>query len=193
MPIVQLNPGGVLNYKYAGENAVRASGLPYAVLRPTGIVQVDDTKDASDLPPLEFLQGDEVSGKIGRVELAAVTTFLLNSDSGINKSFEVRRAEFPVESDPLLATRRTTAARLERSMLSLVEDRRRTKVGLAPLPPYCPPPPPVTEARRAEILGLPMVQASLAAGGGNRTRDEKEIKAAPKAAAPAAAPAAASG
>ena len=36
IPIVQLNPGGILNYKYMGENAVRSSGLPYAVVRPVG-------------------------------------------------------------------------------------------------------------------------------------------------------------
>ena len=36
IPIVQLNPGGVLNYKYAGEQAVRALGLPYTVIRPVG-------------------------------------------------------------------------------------------------------------------------------------------------------------
>ena len=36
IPIVQLNPGGILNYKYKGEMAVRASGLPYSILRPVG-------------------------------------------------------------------------------------------------------------------------------------------------------------
>jgi uncharacterized protein YbjT (DUF2867 family) len=36
IPIVQLNPGGILNYKYMGENAVRESGLPYSIIRPVG-------------------------------------------------------------------------------------------------------------------------------------------------------------
>ena len=36
IPIVQLNPGGVLNHKYAGEQAVRGLGLPYTVIRPVG-------------------------------------------------------------------------------------------------------------------------------------------------------------
>lgn len=35
IPIVQLNPGGVLNHKYAGEEIVRGSGLPYTVVRCT--------------------------------------------------------------------------------------------------------------------------------------------------------------
>lgn len=33
----QLNPGGVLNHKYAGEWAVRQAGVPYAVVRSTGV------------------------------------------------------------------------------------------------------------------------------------------------------------
>ena len=37
IPIVQLNPGGTLNHKYAGETAVRSSGLPYSVIRSTGV------------------------------------------------------------------------------------------------------------------------------------------------------------
>lgn len=36
IPIVQLNPGGILNYKYMGEFAVRTSGYPYTVIRPVG-------------------------------------------------------------------------------------------------------------------------------------------------------------
>ena len=36
IPIVQLNPGGTLNYKYAGEWAIRTAELPYTVIRSTG-------------------------------------------------------------------------------------------------------------------------------------------------------------
>lgn len=36
IPIVQLNPGGTLNYKYMGEAAVRGAGVPYTVIRSTG-------------------------------------------------------------------------------------------------------------------------------------------------------------
>ena len=36
IPIVQLNPGGTLNYKYMGEAAVRSAGVPYTVIRSTG-------------------------------------------------------------------------------------------------------------------------------------------------------------
>lgn len=37
IPIVQLNPGGTLNYKYIGEAAVRDAGVPYTVIRSTGV------------------------------------------------------------------------------------------------------------------------------------------------------------
>ena len=40
IPIVQLNPGGTLNHKYTGETAVRDSGLPYSVLRSTGMLSI---------------------------------------------------------------------------------------------------------------------------------------------------------
>jgi uncharacterized protein YbjT (DUF2867 family) len=36
IPIIQLNPGGVLNWKYEAECVIRASGLPYTVIRCTG-------------------------------------------------------------------------------------------------------------------------------------------------------------
>ena len=36
IPIVQLNPGSTLNWKYEGENALRAAGLPYSIIRATG-------------------------------------------------------------------------------------------------------------------------------------------------------------
>lgn len=41
----QLNPGAVLNHKYTGENAVRAAGLPYCVLRPTGLTNESEPGD----------------------------------------------------------------------------------------------------------------------------------------------------
>lgn len=37
IPIVQLNPGGALNWKLYGEMAIRFSGVPYCVVRSTGL------------------------------------------------------------------------------------------------------------------------------------------------------------
>lgn len=36
IPIIQLNPGGVLNWKYQAECEARASGFPYTIVRCTG-------------------------------------------------------------------------------------------------------------------------------------------------------------
>jgi uncharacterized protein YbjT (DUF2867 family) len=44
----------VLNHKYAGEAAVRASGLAYAVVRPTGLT--NETEGAPFM--LEASQGE---------------------------------------------------------------------------------------------------------------------------------------
>ena len=52
IPIVQLNPGGVLNQKYAGETALRASGAAYTILRPVG---------ASSWPPALKHRGSSIS------------------------------------------------------------------------------------------------------------------------------------
>lgn len=38
IPIVQLNPGGILNWKYKAETYLRASGLPYTIVRACGLV-----------------------------------------------------------------------------------------------------------------------------------------------------------
>eukprot|EP00889_Picochlorum_renovo_P000282 jgi/Picre1/27312/NNA_000281.t1 len=58
IPIVQLNPGGILNHKYSGEIAVRSCGLPYAVLRPTGM---SDDADQAAPSLLEMSQGDRIT------------------------------------------------------------------------------------------------------------------------------------
>jgi len=36
IPIVRLNPGGTLNWKYKAEQALRSSGLPYSIIRACG-------------------------------------------------------------------------------------------------------------------------------------------------------------
>jgi uncharacterized protein YbjT (DUF2867 family) len=38
IPIVQLNPGGILNWKYKGEAYLRSSSVPYTVIRACGLV-----------------------------------------------------------------------------------------------------------------------------------------------------------
>ena len=168
IPIVQLNPGGVLNWKFRGECAFRfaAGGLPYAVIRPTGLDAGADTSAA-----LELGQGDAFAGKVSRSEVAMVTAVALGSAAATGATFELRRSEAAVD-----AGKASSAADLARGMLRLVPDAGRTAAGMRPLPAACDPPAPATPARREEILSRPDVQASVAAGRGARTRDAAEVE-----------------
>jgi len=169
IPIVQLNPGGVLNWKYKGETALRfdAGGLPYTIIRPTGL---DAGADTSSL--LELGQGDAFAGKVSRAEVALVTAAALGSPASANRTFELRRSEAAVD-----AGKKSSLLDVQRMMLALVPDSQRTSMGLRPLPPPCAPPAPVTQERKKEILARDDVQASLAAGRGGRTRREDETAA----------------
>ena len=71
----QLVCAGTLNHKYAGEAAVRAAGVPYAVVRPTGLT----TEEEDERFLLEARQGDAISGKISRAEVAQVVTQALST------------------------------------------------------------------------------------------------------------------
>ena len=55
LPIVRMNPGGILNHKFEGNNIVRCSTLPYTIVCPNG--------QYSPLPPcrLECLRYDQRS------------------------------------------------------------------------------------------------------------------------------------
>ncbi len=76
VPIVQLNPAGVLNHKYAAELAVRASGYPYTVVRGTGMVD----KKPDDVPALlEADQGDQISGQLTRDDMADLLVHVLSN------------------------------------------------------------------------------------------------------------------
>lgn len=63
IPIVQLNPGGILNYKYKGEMALRNSGLPYCVVRPVGKLHSWHARPSMYLSFSEFSHHQIISGK----------------------------------------------------------------------------------------------------------------------------------
>ncbi|KIZ06137.1 hypothetical protein MNEG_1822 [Monoraphidium neglectum] len=151
IPIVQLNPGGVLNWKFEAECVARASGFPYSVVRCTGL---DDGSAAAAEPRLlEADQGDSISGKVSRAEVALVVAAALASPDAANKTFELRRNE------AVDAKGKTTGPRqLTRLFLKLALDSHRWRVGLQPFPRAVPPPAPPTEERKAEILADPRVQ-----------------------------------
>eukprot|EP00899_Mesostigma_viride_P022438 jgi/Mesvir1/3379/Mv05084-RA.2 len=170
IPIVQLNPGGALNWKYFGEQAVRSSGLRYTIIRPTGL-----TTEEGEGAPVELWQGDYIAGKISRAEVAEVIASVLTSPAAADKTIEVRRAAGVVKG------RGGSGLTVEGQLLRCVQDRDRVKAGMRPFPAWVEPPPPVTEDRLKEILADPRVQAA-------RIRDEQREKAEAATRAPAGSP-----
>lgn len=166
IPIIQLNPGAILNHKYTGENAVRASGLSYTILRPTGLTQEEE-----DVPHLiEAKQGDMISGKISRSELAATVAAAVNAGGAVvNKTMELRRVEAAGDKGKSM-----TPTSYLQIFLGAVEDSLRTRVGMEPFPAPAPPPAPVSAERKKEILGDERVKKSMSVGGGGRVRAEEE-------------------
>eukprot|EP00898_Chlorokybus_atmophyticus_P001677 jgi/Chlat1/250/Chrsp1S03047 len=89
IPIVKLNPGGILTWKLAGEVALRNSSLPYAIVRACGLTETD-----ADVPfRMEVAQGDCITGNLSRQEAAIVCAEALDSQDATFATFEVRRDE----------------------------------------------------------------------------------------------------
>ena len=107
---------GILNWKYKAEQALRSSGIPYTIVRATGlatgapapvtstaaaaIAAGDDSKcsdrDAQLLSSrrrVQASQGDTVAGRITREELADLIIASLDSPYSAGTTFEVRRDE----------------------------------------------------------------------------------------------------
>ena len=84
-PAVRMNDalGGILTYKLKGEDEVRASGVPYAIVRPSALTE--EPLGA----PLTVSQGDTLKGKIGRAEVAQLCAELLETPGAARRTFEV--------------------------------------------------------------------------------------------------------
>eukprot|EP00879_Flechtneria_rotunda_P002013 GHRR01002190.1.p1 GENE.GHRR01002190.1~~GHRR01002190.1.p1 ORF type:complete len:439 (+),score=154.06 GHRR01002190.1:1582-2898(+) len=153
IPIVQLNPGGMLNHKYDAECAIRASGLPYTVIRCTGL----DGKDIEGPALLEADQGDIISGEVSRDEAADAVLAAVSNPEATCKTFELRRCRAADAQGKTM-----TDKLFNRLFLKLALDRNRWRVGLPPFPRAVPPPPPPSEESTREILKDPRVQAARA-------------------------------
>jgi len=83
IPIVRLNPGGLLDEKRNTEEVLRKSGASYTVARPTGL------KDEwpSGRPVLS--QGDVAVGRTSRQDLASFLVRLLDEPLSTGKTFEL--------------------------------------------------------------------------------------------------------
>uniref|UniRef100_A0A7S4FRG7 NAD(P)-binding domain-containing protein n=1 Tax=Eutreptiella gymnastica TaxID=73025 RepID=A0A7S4FRG7_9EUGL len=84
IPIVRLNPFGVLDRKRAAEQMLRDSGASYTIVRPTGL----NDEQAPGRPI--FSQGDVAVGRISRSDVADVLVRMLLDEAGcMGKTFEV--------------------------------------------------------------------------------------------------------
>ena len=145
IPIVRLNPGGVLNHKYAAEMNIRSSSFPYSIIRSVGMI------DSSEGGPflLEADQGDGMAGFVNREEVAELIVQALSLSEASNKTFEVRRNE---AMDARGRKQAMSSSEHRRLFFKLSEDRKRTRAGLRVFPPAVPPPPPATREQTEEIL-----------------------------------------
>ncbi|OIW19250.1 hypothetical protein TanjilG_20375 [Lupinus angustifolius] len=90
-PAVRLNKelGYILTFKLKGEDLLRESGIPYAIVRPCALTEEPAGAD------LIFDQGDNITGKISREEIARICVAALESPYASDKTFEMYAALSP--------------------------------------------------------------------------------------------------
>ncbi|XP_063939214.1 protein HIGH CHLOROPHYLL FLUORESCENCE PHENOTYPE 173, chloroplastic isoform X2 [Daucus carota subsp. sativus] len=85
-PAVRMNKelGSILTFKLKGEDLIRESGIPYTIIRPCALTEEPAGAD------LIFEQGDNITGKISREEVALICVAALGSSNACDKTFEVK-------------------------------------------------------------------------------------------------------
>lgn len=78
----------VLIWKFKGEEAVRASGVPYTIVRPGGLINKPSNETV-----IVLQQGDTVTGLIPRADVAVVLVQALGHPEAKNRTFEVVSGE----------------------------------------------------------------------------------------------------
>ncbi|MBE9200522.1 MULTISPECIES: CIA30 family protein [unclassified Nodularia (in: cyanobacteria)] len=88
-PAVRLNDqlGGILTWKLKGEESLRASGIPYTIIRPCALTEETGGKE------LIFEQGDNIRGKISRDDVAEICVRSLQQSDAHNITLEVKAGE----------------------------------------------------------------------------------------------------
>jgi len=84
----------VLIWKFKGEEALRASGVPYTIVRPGGLVNKPGGTHA-----LEFVQGDTTAGVINREDVALICIAALGNTNALGKTFETFSSEEAGDND----------------------------------------------------------------------------------------------
>jgi uncharacterized protein YbjT (DUF2867 family) len=84
-PAVRLNDqlGGILTWKLRGEDAIRASGLHYTIIRPCALTEETGGQK------LKFEQGDNLKGKVSREDIAELCVQALTLPQAKDLTFEV--------------------------------------------------------------------------------------------------------
>jgi uncharacterized protein YbjT (DUF2867 family) len=85
IPIVRLNPFGILDVKMKSEEVLRQTGTPYCIVRPCGL---NDELQPRNSRPV-FSQGDVAVGRIHRADVAKVMVDTLFEPQSCGKTFEV--------------------------------------------------------------------------------------------------------
>lgn len=85
-PAVKMNDalGGILTFKLKGEDVLRESGVPYAVVRPVALTEEPVGAE------LQLDQGDTIKGKISREEVAELCVELLERPEALDTTFEIK-------------------------------------------------------------------------------------------------------
>ena len=98
LPFNILNAFGVLDAKLQGERAIKASGLPYTIIRPARLI--DGPYTSYDLNTLiraktdgkkgvVIAAGDSLNGETSRIDVANVCVQCLDYETTINKAFTI--------------------------------------------------------------------------------------------------------
>lgn len=85
-PAVRMNQdlGFIMDFKLKGEDVLRESGVPYTVVRPCALTEEPAGAD------LIFEQGDNITGKVSREDIAEICVAALELPSACDKTFEVK-------------------------------------------------------------------------------------------------------
>jgi uncharacterized protein YbjT (DUF2867 family) len=81
-PVAFMRP--IFFAKFKGETALRASGVPYTIVRPGGLID-----EAGGKAALALTQGDTAAGRIPRADVATVCVEALGRKTALGKTFEV--------------------------------------------------------------------------------------------------------
>lgn len=88
-PIVRLSDqlGGILTWKFRGEELIRHSGIPYTIIRPTALTETPGSQ------PLVMSQGDTLAGKVSRQDVASLCVQALKWPTAAQKTLEIAEGD----------------------------------------------------------------------------------------------------